>query len=77
MRTVWLLLMLWMAFGAYGAPQTLVVAFWNVENLFDTEDDPDNKGDDAYTPRVTWQSKCDQKWVFMTHGRIQLLRICI
>jgi endonuclease/exonuclease/phosphatase family metal-dependent hydrolase len=50
MRTVWLLLMLWMAFGAYGAPQTLVVAFWNVENLFDTEDDPDNKGDDAYTP---------------------------
>ena len=29
----------------------VVVASWNVENLFDTEDDPANKGDDGYTPR--------------------------
>ena len=29
----------------------LVVASWNVENLFDAEDDPDNPGDDDYTPR--------------------------
>ena len=26
------------------------VASWNVENLYDTEDDPANDGDDAYTP---------------------------
>lgn len=31
-------------YGAY------CVAFYNVENLFDTEDDPDNPGDDEYTP---------------------------
>lgn len=29
----------------------LVVASWNVENLFDTEDDPTHDGDDGYTPR--------------------------
>lgn len=29
----------------------VVVASWNVENLFDTEDDPSNTGDDGYTPR--------------------------
>jgi endonuclease/exonuclease/phosphatase family metal-dependent hydrolase len=29
---------------------TLVVASWNVENLFDTEDDPVNPNDDCYTP---------------------------
>jgi len=36
---------------AWGASNTLVVASWNVENLFDTEDDPANEGDDGYTPR--------------------------
>lgn len=30
---------------------TLVVASWNVENLFDTVDDPAVEGDDGYTPR--------------------------
>jgi len=29
----------------------LVVASWNVENLFDWLDDPDNEGDDEFTPR--------------------------
>jgi len=29
----------------------LVLVQWNVENLFDTADDPGNRGDDAYTPR--------------------------
>jgi endonuclease/exonuclease/phosphatase family metal-dependent hydrolase len=29
---------------------TLVIASWNVENLFDTVDDPDNPNDDGYTP---------------------------
>ncbi|MCK9180483.1 MAG: endonuclease/exonuclease/phosphatase family protein [Bacteroides sp.] len=31
-------------YGAY------CIAFYNVENLFDTVDDPDNPGDDEYTP---------------------------
>jgi endonuclease/exonuclease/phosphatase family metal-dependent hydrolase len=29
---------------------TLVIASWNVENLFDTIDDPANPNDDGYTP---------------------------
>jgi endonuclease/exonuclease/phosphatase family metal-dependent hydrolase len=29
----------------------LVIASWNVENLFDAVDDPDNPGDDDFTPR--------------------------
>jgi predicted extracellular nuclease len=42
------------------APNThadeLVVASWNCENLFDTEDDPNVKGDEEYTPdsRKKW-----------------------
>ena len=31
-------------------PHQVVVASWNVENLFDADDDPDNPGDDEYTP---------------------------
>ena len=31
------------------ADTTLTVSFWNVENLFDLEDDPD-KRDDEFTP---------------------------
>ena len=39
----------------YGAPpaplpQTLTIVQWNVENLFDTDDDPANPGDDEYLP---------------------------
>jgi endonuclease/exonuclease/phosphatase family metal-dependent hydrolase len=33
------------------ASDRLIVASWNVENLFDTEDDPLNEGDNGYTPR--------------------------
>jgi predicted extracellular nuclease len=35
---------------------SLTIAFYNVENLFDTEDDPANPGDDEYTPqgRLRW-----------------------
>lgn len=42
---------------AQGA-ERLVVASWNVENLFDTEDDPTCEGDDGYTPRgwMRWTS---------------------
>lgn len=30
--------------------QVYAVGFYNLENLFDAEDDPDNRGDDEYTP---------------------------
>jgi endonuclease/exonuclease/phosphatase family metal-dependent hydrolase len=39
-----------LAFGAR-ADERVVVVGWNVENLFDTEDDPANTGDDGYAPR--------------------------
>ncbi len=38
------------AAGEAAWPGALRVVTWNVENLFDTEDDPDNPGDDAWTP---------------------------
>lgn len=44
--------------GVYAA------AFYNVENLWDTEDDPNNKGDDEFTPNgpYAWtQTKYEQK----------------
>ena len=31
-------------------PDHFVIASWNVENLFDADDDPNNEGDDEYTP---------------------------
>lgn len=42
--------LLWAA-PAWCSPRSLVVASWNVENLFDTQDDPAVEGDDGYTPR--------------------------
>ena len=42
---------LWMQGCAWAVTNQLVVASWNVENLFDTVDDPSNAGDDGYTPR--------------------------
>lgn len=45
--------------AAGGMPATVCIASWNVENLFDTEDDPANEGDDAFTPAgwVHWTPK--------------------
>jgi endonuclease/exonuclease/phosphatase family metal-dependent hydrolase len=39
------------ASAALAAPPAgdIVVASWNIENLFDAEDDPDNPGDDEFT----------------------------
>ena len=37
--------------GAIASTNQWVVASWNVENLYDTADDPANTGDDGYTPR--------------------------
>ncbi len=36
--------------GATSGPEELIILQWNVENLFDPEDDPRNEGDDAFTP---------------------------
>ena len=33
------------------APHELVVMQWNVQNFYDTDNAPDNPGDDEYTPR--------------------------
>jgi predicted extracellular nuclease len=45
--------------GGSTVPETLAVASWNVENLFDTEDDPANDGDDAFTLEgwVRWSER--------------------
>ncbi len=32
------------------ASSDIIVASWNIENLFDAEDDPKNEGDDEFTP---------------------------
>lgn len=37
--------------AAESVPEQIVVAQWNAENFYDTEDDPDCAGDDSYTPR--------------------------
>ncbi len=36
------------------AESTVSFGFWNVENLFDCEDDPDNPGDDEFLPDGEW-----------------------
>ena len=40
-----------------------VFASWNTENLFDPDDDPDNEGDDEYTP---------EEWTRWTPARYEL-----
>ncbi len=37
------------------APERLRVATWNLENLFDTEDDPSNPADDEYSDPAAWR----------------------
>lgn len=37
----------------------LAVVWWNVENLFDADDDPSNPGDDEYTP-ASWRRWTDE-----------------
>ena len=45
--------------NSFASERELIVASWNVENLFDTINNPDTEGDDAYTPRgwVHWTDK--------------------
>ena len=46
----------WLTVFAQTATNRLTVMAWNVHDLFDTEDDPDNPFDDEYTPtgRQNW-----------------------
>jgi len=46
----------------------LTIVQWNVENLFDHEDDPHNKGDDPFTPRG-WQHWSERRY------RIKLMHL--
>ena len=58
---------LWLCRPAAADTPSFYVANWNVENLFDTSDDPDNPGDDEFLPhnpttrwtRVRYETKLD------------------
>ena len=58
---------LWLCRPAAADTPSFYVANWNVENLFDTVDDPDNRGDDEFLPhnpttrwtRVRYETKLD------------------
>lgn len=50
MKRLLALLLIFAAGVLRGTPDKVVIASWNVENLFDTIDDPDNPGDDGFTP---------------------------
>ncbi len=63
MRIFYALLFLLLATSP-GQAEDFGIAFWNVENLFDTEDDPDVEGDEEYLPTGAkqWtQVKLDRK----------------
>ena len=49
-KSLFLLLLLLVPVLTFADSNTLVIASWNVENLFDTIDDPANPNDDCYTP---------------------------
>ena len=50
-----LLLCLGLNAAAQGRVGVYAVAFYNLENLFDTEDDPANPGDDEFLPSGPYQ----------------------
>lgn len=53
------LFVLFVCIGVSAAEKELVIASWNVENLFDPADNPDSEGDDGYTPQgwAEWSQK--------------------
>jgi hypothetical protein len=74
------LLFLLAAFARAASPGSFHVANWNVENLFDTVDDPDNPYDDEFLPnnpttrwtRARFETKLDnlaQVISGMNHGQ--------
>lgn len=48
------------SFGG-GVPQRITLVTWNVENLFDHEDDPANPGDDEFTPH-SWRRWTESRY---------------
>lgn len=69
--------LLWASFAhAQKTVQVSAIAFYNFENLFDTEDDPKNYGDDEflpngtykYTPEVYHQKLSNLAWVLHELG---------
>ncbi|MEI7948473.1 MAG: endonuclease/exonuclease/phosphatase family protein, partial [bacterium] len=49
-KSLFVFLLLLVPVLTFADSNTLVIASWNVENLFDTIDDPANPNDDGYTP---------------------------
>ena len=61
--------------------QQATIAFWNLENLFDFEDDPDNPGDDEFLPEKEWDEarylrKLDHLARAIDSLDAQLLAVC-
>ncbi|HIG05517.1 MAG TPA: hypothetical protein EYQ08_07275 [Planctomycetes bacterium] len=61
--------------------QQATIAFWNLENLFDFEDDPDNPGDDEFLPEKEWDEarylrKLDHLARAVDSLDAQLLAVC-
>lgn len=57
------------------------VGFWNLENLFDFEDDPENPGDDEYLPDKEWtQERYGRKLAHLARAidslDVNLLAVC-
>lgn len=69
-----LLLTFIISFTNYSKSDTLVIAFWNVENLFDTYDDP-QKNDEDFTPSGTneWTEERLEKKQFNLARVIRLM----
>ncbi len=66
-----------LVFAQQGQYQVYAVAFYNLENLFDTQDDPHNTGDDEYTPKGTlrWtDEKYEKKLTNMSYAISQIAR---
>ncbi len=62
-------------------PQQVTVSFWNLENLFDFEDDPENPGDDEFLPDKEWNEarylrKLDHLARAVDSLDTQLLAVC-
>lgn len=49
-KNLFFILLSFAGLSSVAETNTLVIASWNVENLFDTVDDPNNPNDDGYTP---------------------------
>ena len=55
-------------------PGVLRVATWNLGNLFDAEDDPDNPGDDEWTPQ-SWRRWTDQRYLAKSSNLVEVVAL--